>query len=315
MNKQLIMGLCVGGLVATAGGALALRDSSPKTADVVSIKPITAAMEQEYAEVVKIVEVADPSGPRFAVVTGVQPITERGADEEICESVTITHQASPKDEHQIAGTATGAVIGGVLGNQVGGGSGKKVATVAGAVVGGIIGKNVQANHQAKQTYETTERQCHIERGQDRVVGYDVTYEIDGQSAVVHMGYKPGKELPIVRGEVVTDRAEAKRLINTKAPSNYEVFYVYGVEEGSVIMPKAPKQGALLPIEDGEVVTDADRLAEIQSSQNRVVAYQVTYRLGNDLGEARLLEKPQGKVVYVKNGKVMADSGEKEGVSL
>lgn len=317
MNKQLIIGLCIGGLVATAGGALALKDSSPKAADIVSIKPITAAMEQEYAQVVNIIEVADPNGPRFAAVVDVQPVTQRGRDEEICETVTVTHQAPVKDENQIAGTAAGAVIGGVLGNQVGGGNGKKVATVAGAVVGGIIGKNVQANHQAKQTYETTERQCWIEPGQDKVVGYDVTYQIDGQSALVRMGHNPGKELPVVGGEVVTDKAEIKRLSSNKAPTSYEVFYVYGATESSILMPKAPKVGDLLLVKDGQVVTDAKRLAEIQASQNQVVAYQVTYKLGNKVAEARMTEKPQGRVIYVKNGQVIADTGlkDKESVSL
>ena len=37
------------------------------------------------------------------------------------------------------GMVVGAVAGGILGNQVGGGSGKVLATVAGAVVGGIVG--------------------------------------------------------------------------------------------------------------------------------------------------------------------------------
>lgn len=41
--------------------------------------------------------------------------------------------------HQEQGTATGAVIGGVAGNVIGGGL---VGTAAGAVVGGVIGHEV-----------------------------------------------------------------------------------------------------------------------------------------------------------------------------
>ncbi len=305
MNKQLIIGLCVGGLVATAGGALALRESAPKVASVVSVKPITAGMEQEYAAVVRVAELTDPDAPRFVDVVDVKPVVEQGEKEQICENVTVTRQAPAKDQHQIAGTAAGAVIGGVLGNQVGGGNGKKVATVGGAIVGGIIGKNVQANHQAKQTYQTTERQCRTERAQDQITGYDVTYEIDGESGVVFMDHKPGKQLPLVNGELITDKAEVARLSRHKVPASYEVFYQFGDLEGSVIMPKAPKLGSTLVVEDGEVVTDPETLEQIQARQNKVVAYQVTYRLDDELNEARMTEKPRGSTVTVKNGEVIA----------
>jgi len=40
------------------------------------------------------------------------------------------------------GLAVGAVAGGILGNQVGGGTGKVVATALGAVIGGIVGSEI-----------------------------------------------------------------------------------------------------------------------------------------------------------------------------
>jgi outer membrane lipoprotein SlyB len=43
------------------------------------------------------------------------------------------------------GTVAGAVVGGVLGNQVGSGSGRKAATVAGAVGGGVVGHQMEQN--------------------------------------------------------------------------------------------------------------------------------------------------------------------------
>lgn len=43
---------------------------------------------------------------------------------------------------QQAGTGIGAVVGGVLGSQVGSGSGRRAATVIGAVAGGIIGNQI-----------------------------------------------------------------------------------------------------------------------------------------------------------------------------
>lgn len=41
------------------------------------------------------------------------------------------------------GAVAGVVIGGVLGNQVGDGDGRRAATVAGAVIGGIVGNNAE----------------------------------------------------------------------------------------------------------------------------------------------------------------------------
>ncbi len=40
------------------------------------------------------------------------------------------------------GTAIGAVAGGILGNQVGNGSGRVLATVAGAFIGGVVGHTI-----------------------------------------------------------------------------------------------------------------------------------------------------------------------------
>ncbi|HET7300324.1 MAG TPA: glycine zipper 2TM domain-containing protein, partial [Oleiagrimonas sp.] len=60
-----------------------------------------------------------------------------------CHNEAVTVHKPVKDEHQIAGTAIGAVVGGALGNQIGGGDGKKLATVAGAVAGGYAGHQIQ----------------------------------------------------------------------------------------------------------------------------------------------------------------------------
>ncbi|MGN6729810.1 MAG: glycine zipper 2TM domain-containing protein [Rhodanobacteraceae bacterium] len=77
----------------------------------------------------------------------------------VCRDVQVVHQAPHKDKHRVAGTATGAVAGGLLGHQVGKGKGKTLATVGGAVAGGAIGHHVQAEHQKHDTYVTTERRC------------------------------------------------------------------------------------------------------------------------------------------------------------
>jgi uncharacterized protein YcfJ len=78
---------------------------------------------------------------------------------EECHDETITHTKPVKDKNQIAGTAVGAVLGGVLGHQIGGGDGKKLATAGGAIAGGYAGNKIQENAQEKNTYTETKRVC------------------------------------------------------------------------------------------------------------------------------------------------------------
>lgn len=53
-------------------------------------------------------------------------------------------QSYVSDMHPV-GTGVGAVVGGLLGNQVGGGNGNKLATVAGVLLGGYAGNEVAHN--------------------------------------------------------------------------------------------------------------------------------------------------------------------------
>jgi outer membrane lipoprotein SlyB len=55
------------------------------------------------------------------------------------------------------GTIAGAVVGGVLGNQVGGGTGKTVATVAGAAGGAYAGHELEKRQQTPDGYKFTIR--------------------------------------------------------------------------------------------------------------------------------------------------------------
>lgn len=176
MNTSLIKGLIIGGVVATAGGAVAGYNMVRETT---------------------------PPVPQFAEVLSVAPaVTQIAQNEEVCRDVEVVHQTEPRDERRIAGTATGAVIGGLLGNQVGGGNGKKLATVVGAVAGGIAGNKAQQRVQANDTYTTLESQCEtVTSYVDKVVGYDVTYRIGEQQGSIRMDQDPGDTIPLVNGEL------------------------------------------------------------------------------------------------------------------
>ena len=97
----------------------------------------------------------------------------------------------------------GGVAGGLLGSNIGGGNGKKLATVAGAVAGGYAGNQVQKNMQRNDVVTTTERRCRtVKLKSQKLVGYDVTYRLNGQDAQVRTSFQPGATLPVKDGRVV-----------------------------------------------------------------------------------------------------------------
>ena len=179
MNKSMLVGAVLGAVVVTAGGALAT-----------------------YSLVNK--------GPEYADVTDVQPIKQQvKTPREVCKDVTVTRQAPVKDQHQIAGTVLGAVAGGLLGNQVGGGTGKKIATVAGAVGGGYAGNKVQEGMQNRDTYSTTQTRCStVNDVSEKVVGYNVKYAIGDKVGQVKMDHEPGSTIPLdENGKLVLSKAQ------------------------------------------------------------------------------------------------------------
>ena len=57
------------------------------------------------------------------------------------------------DENSAIGAIGGAVLGGFLGNTVGGGAGRSLATAGGAVLGGLAGQQVQSGMNTSQGVE------------------------------------------------------------------------------------------------------------------------------------------------------------------
>jgi uncharacterized protein YcfJ len=150
------------------------------------------------------------SGPESAQVLAVDPVKKQiKTPREVCKDVTVTRQKPVKDQHQIAGTVLGAVAGGLLGNQIGGGTGKKIATVAGAAGGGYAGNKVQEGMQERDTYTTTQTRCNtVNDISDKVVGYDVRYMLDGKEGKVRMDRDPGNQIPVSKeGQLILGQNE------------------------------------------------------------------------------------------------------------
>ena len=57
---------------------------------------------------------------------------------------------APAPQNSALGIGIGAVVGGLIGNQVGGGNGRKLATIAGAIGGGYVGNEIAKRNQQQQ---------------------------------------------------------------------------------------------------------------------------------------------------------------------
>lgn len=175
MNKSMLTGVIAGAVAVTAlGGVAGYKALNPE--------------------------------PEFAEVLAVKPVTETTkTPREVCEDVVVNEQAPVKDPDRIAGTAVGAVAGGLLGNQIGGGSGKTIATVAGAAAGGYAGNQVQKNMQEKDVVSRTERRCRtVQESSSRTIGYDVRYRLGEEEGQVRMDHEPGPHIPVKDGKLQLD---------------------------------------------------------------------------------------------------------------
>lgn len=150
-------------------------------------------------------------GPQYAQVLSATPIKESiKQPRQECRNVTLTHRRPVQDENRLTGSVLGAVAGGVLGHQFGGGRGRDVATVAGALAGGYAGNQVQAGMQERDTYTTSEQRCKtVYDKQEKMLGYDVTYKIGDQQGKIRMEKDPGTRIPLDRnGQLILNSNQA-----------------------------------------------------------------------------------------------------------
>jgi outer membrane lipoprotein SlyB len=83
-----------------------------------------------------------------------------------CGVVESTREISTKGQGGALGVIGGAVVGGLLGNQIGAGHGRDAATVVGAVGGGVAGNEIEKRANATKSYEVT---VHMNDGSNRVI--------------------------------------------------------------------------------------------------------------------------------------------------
>ncbi len=102
--------------------------------------------------------------------------------------------AQAQSSVNVPAAIAGAVVGGILGHQVGGGRGKDLATAGGAVAGAAIGANVGGGGQQVQTQDV--QRCASAPSQARPDYWDVTYNFRGQDHRMQMTTAPGPTVTV-----------------------------------------------------------------------------------------------------------------------
>jgi len=166
MNRSMLVGVIGGVAVATAGGVAGYAFlGEPSPVDVQESAVVTdeatepAVAQEEIQTTVQPSQVASvqPSQVASQAVASVQVSEPTPVVEEECWDEEVTVQVDPKDDNAIAGTAAGAVIGGVVADKIS--DDNDLATAAGAAAGAFFGRRAQLRRQENNTITTIERRC------------------------------------------------------------------------------------------------------------------------------------------------------------
>ena len=136
----------------------------------------------------------------YAKVVDVKPITELvqiPQEQQICQQETVRRRVPEHRSH--APAVFGAILGGVIGSQFGGGHGKTAATIAGATIGGAVASNEQHRRYPHKYYNVSEQRCHTEtswQNEERVVAWDVSWKYHGKVYHSTMDEPPGDRIQV-----------------------------------------------------------------------------------------------------------------------
>lgn len=172
-SVQVVAGVAV--VMALLGGAYAVGRSQGVTAPEPA--PAAAQVQSQAAPEPAPQRLASAQPPvREPVRETSRPVApvERDTAPALCNGcarVTDVHTETRRGQASGVGAVGGAVVGGLLGNMVGGGNGRKLATVAGAVGGGYAGNEIEKNQKSHtvwviQVREADGRQRRFERSAD-----------------------------------------------------------------------------------------------------------------------------------------------------
>jgi len=135
-----------------------------------------------------------------ATVTSVHAVV--GPPQQRC---WIEHQPvmEERSKANVPAALAGAVIGGILGHQVGAGRGRDLATAGGAVAGAAVGANVGRDGGGHEAGTQDVQRCDSTPSQGRPDYWDVTYNFRGQEHRVQVTAPPGPTI------IVNERGEPR----------------------------------------------------------------------------------------------------------
>ena len=126
------------------------------------------------------------------VISSTPIIQQVAVPRQVCN----TQQVTTGGQKSGAGAAMGAIAGGAIGNQVGGGSGRAAATMLGIFGGAILGDNIEGpgTPEVKNVQSCSQQMFY----ENRTMAYNVVYEFAGKQYTVQMPQDPG---PTVRLQI------------------------------------------------------------------------------------------------------------------
>lgn len=130
-----------------------------------------------------------------ANVTSVRAVV--GSQQERCwiEREQVTQERGGSN---VPGAIAGALIGGILGHQVGGGTGRDIVTAGGAVAGAAVGANMGRDGGGRQMVTQDVQRCSSMPHQASPDYWDVTYIFRGTEHRMQMTTPPGRTVTVNR---------------------------------------------------------------------------------------------------------------------
>ncbi|GFZ98584.1 glycine zipper 2TM domain-containing protein [Dyella caseinilytica] len=212
MSKLVVNALCMGLAASFTLGLTACNRQASADANGAAPASTAAAAAQAVAVAPGQAPVQAPpqaADDGYAQVVSVVPVRQDvNNPQQVCHDVVINRTVPPKDQHQIAGMAIGAVAGGLLGHLVGSGKGNGLATAAGAIGGGYAGKKIEESHQQANVQSEVVHRCStVANTSSNIVGYDVTYVYNGVTRTTRMDHDPGDRVKVQQSVTVVSDAQ------------------------------------------------------------------------------------------------------------
>ncbi|MCW8906457.1 MAG: glycine zipper 2TM domain-containing protein [Sedimenticola sp.] len=145
----------------------------------------TALADNSFSDQARVIS----SEPLYETVRVNQPVEQ-------CWNERVRHRGRPGSSSYTP-TIAGAIVGGVVGNQFGKGSGKDAMTVAGALLGASVGNDL--GKRPERGYVTSERRCELVDNfseHEELVGYRVKYRYNGKLFHTRTRHDPGRYLNV-----------------------------------------------------------------------------------------------------------------------